>query len=142
MEEWLDIFRTYNRLSGTENQRNLVDVIVVYPLRLEAKVKADYPESHVIDSRNVDCRSIRDMPGGEAIFIKGGQSCLLQDWILNQRGAVHILREALDFGIGGYRVLGFYCDHGKHRSAALCFLFKHLFAPTAIAYSLRERSVI
>ena len=138
----MDLFRTHNRLSDTDNQRNLVEVIVVYPLHLEAKAKADYPESHAIDCRTVDCRSIRDIPGGEAIFNKGGRSCFLQDWILNQREAVRILREALDFGIGGYRVLGFYCDHGKHRSVALCFLFRHVFAHTAIVYSYRERSVL
>ena len=142
VEEWMDLFRAHNTLSGTDNLRNLVDVIVVYPLHLEAKARADYPEIHAIDCRNVECRSIRDMPGGEAFFVKGGRSCLLQEWILNQRATLRIVREALDFGIGGYRVLGFYCDHGKHRSAALCFLFKHLFAPTAIAYSYRERSVI
>ena len=75
-------------------------------------------------------------------FNEGGRSCFLQDWVLNQRETVRILREALDFAIGGYRELGFYCDYGKHRSATLCLLFKDLFAPTAIVYSYRERSVI
>ena len=142
IREWRDLFRAHNTLSGTDMHINLVDVIVIYPLYLEAKVRADYPEIQAIDCRTVDCRSIRDQPGGEAIFVKGGRSCLLQEWILKQRATFHILREALDFRIEGHRVLGFYCDHGKHRSVALGLLFKQLFAPTAVAYSYRQRSVI
>ena len=142
VDKWRDLFRLHNTLSGTDNQRKVVDVIVIYPLHLEAKVRADYPEIQVIDCRNVDCRSIRDQPGGESIFVEGGRSCLLQEWALKQHATFHILREALDFRIGGHRVLGFYCDYAKHRSVALCLLFKQLFAPTAVAYSYRQRCVI
>ena len=93
-----------------------------------------------IDTRGIDCRSIRQSTEGERIFREGGSHALLQEWIAKQAATVAVLAEAFVVARQRSRPIGFSCDFGKHRALAAGILFRDIFAPEAKLYSYRERN--
>ena len=100
-------------------------------------VHSRYSTYHAVDCTDVDCRSLNCTREGREIFKRGGQSCHLQAHIVKQWATVRAIRFAMNAVIAGHQTIGFFCDHGKHRSAATCCLFQELCVCSSSIYLYR-----
>ena len=77
-----------------------------------------------VDCRNIDCR-VKD----DTVFRAGGCCGLMQLHTLSQAALAHAMNKAVCI-LREYphaTQIGFYCDHGRHRSAAAAFIFRSVF---------------
>ena len=78
-----------------------------------------------VDCRNIDCR-VKD----DAVFRAGGCCGLMQMHTLSQAALAHAMDKAVcilrEYPHASSQI-GFYCDHGRHRSAAAACIFRSVF---------------
>ena len=135
-DHWKYLFRKWKSAKGFA--KSWKPELFVYGTQ-HHDVHSRYPTYHAVDCTDVDCRSINCTREGREIFKRGGRSCHLQAHIVNQRATVRAIESAMDVVIAGHQTIGFYCDHGKHRSAATCCLFQELCVCSSSICSYRKR---
>ena len=139
-EAWRELFVEYNEWAGKNMGIALVEGVFVFPIHMCDRVQREHVGMQQIDTRGIDCRSIRQATEGERIFREGGSCALLQEWIAKQATTVAVLREAFILARQRSQPLGFFCDFGKHRSLATGILFRDIFAPEVKLYSYRDKN--
>ena len=78
-----------------------------------------------VDCRDIDCH-VKD----DTVFRAGGCCGLMQMHTLSQAALAHAMNKAVcilrEYPHASSQI-GFYCDHGRHRSAAAAFIFRSVF---------------
>ena len=87
-----------------------------------------------IDCRDVDCRSV----GDAAAFRIGGNSPILQKYVIRQLPCVLVMESVLAKLEEQVPHITFTCTHGKHRSMACAKLCQLLFLPSVWIYQYRK----